>query len=175
MRQHECRDRSLRARLDDHRAAGGEGGACFTQDHGDGEIPGDQSGGHTDGLLDREDATVGRRGHAYRTVDALCLASKPPGEARGVVDLPVRFGEGFPRLVGENLGEVGPRRPYESVPFHEPLGALPGVGLLVGFECFMGGLDGGIHVFHAIGRTTGPGCVGTGVYPDVTVDSIRGE
>ena len=100
----EHRKGCLRAGFDDHGAAGCEGGAGLAQDHGDGEVPGDESDRDADGLLDGEDAPALDRGLKDGALDAICLAGKPPCETEGVVELAYGFIDGFACFVGDDLG-----------------------------------------------------------------------
>jgi hypothetical protein len=92
--------------LDDHRAAGRDGGPDLAGAHGEREVPrGDEQAG-TDRLADRQQpAASGRRLHPA-AVDADGLLGEPPEELRAVGDLPLRLLDRLAHLEAHQLGEV---------------------------------------------------------------------
>ena len=146
IRNSQRRDGCFGTRLHDHSTPSRERSAGFAQDHGDGEVPGDQRRSDTNGLLDGHDTTVGCCGDGDVAVDALGFTREPPGEAGGVVDLAHGFGERLTGFVGEDARKVGFGGADQGVPAEEPLGALAGVDGAVLFEGCVGDAHGGVDV-----------------------------
>ena len=71
-----------------------------------GKVPRHECNSNTNGLLDSEDSTVGCSRCLYRSLNTLRLTSKPPGEAKSIVELALRFEEWLSGLVRDNVGQV---------------------------------------------------------------------
>ena len=89
----ERRQRRLLGRLEDHRAAGGQGGRGLPGRHRRREVPRRDARGHPDRLLEDEDAPVAARRRDRVAVRALRLLAEPLVERGGVRDLGARLGQ----------------------------------------------------------------------------------
>ncbi len=138
----ECRQRRGFGRFDDDRAAGGEGGADFTGDHGGREIPRRDGCADTDWFFRHDDAFVAcRRGDGV-AVDAFAFFGEPFQERGGVEDFAFGFGEGFALFGGEDLGQIVGVFQHEVMPFAEDRGAVFGGGGSPCGPCGVGCVDG---------------------------------
>ena len=104
------RQRGLVRRLDDHRAAGRDGGADLAGAHREREVPGRDHQRRPDRLLHRQQARGAVGGHGVAAVDAHRLLGEPPEELRAVGHLAARLGDRLAHLERHERGElVGPR------------------------------------------------------------------
>jgi len=114
---------------------------------GNGEVPGNECNRNTNGLLDREDSTIGCSWCLYSSLNAFRFSSKPPGEAQSIFKFTLRFKEWLSSLVSDDVGQIVAIVADQLIPFQQTLGSSSGVDLAEGLEGLVCCRDSCIGVF----------------------------
>lgn len=121
-----------------------------------GEVPGHECNSNTNRLLDSKDSTVGRSWCLYSPLDTFRLASEPPGEAQGIVELALGFEKWLSSLVSDNIGQIIAVVADQLIPLQQTLGTSSWVDFAVGLEGLVCCFDGCIGVFCDVVWGCGP-------------------
>ena len=121
-----------------------------------GKIPWDKSSSNTNWLLNCEDSSSRSRRSLNCSCDSLCFTSKPPSEAKSIVQLSLRLSKRFASLVGDDMSNVISVLTNESIPLQKPLRSGTRVDFLVRLESLMRGVYCRVNILGRVVRCRCP-------------------